>query len=39
MSHLSNTQFLEYWFDRGLEEGLSVEEAVLYAEQKVEEYA
>ena len=38
MSHLSNTQFLEYWFDRGLEEGLSVEEAVIFAEQKTEEY-
>ena len=39
MSHLLNTQFLEYWFDRGLEEGLSVEEAVIFAEQKTEEYA
>jgi hypothetical protein len=39
MSHLSNTQFLEYWFDRGLDEGLSVEEAVIFAEQKVESYS
>ena len=39
MSHLSNTEFLEYWFDRGLDEGLSVEEAVIFAEQKVESYS
>ena len=39
MSHLVNTQFLEYWYDRGLEKGMSTEEAIVYAEQKVEEYA
>jgi len=39
MSHSKNTEFLEYWFEQGLAQGMTEDEAVIFAEQKTEEYA
>ena len=35
MSHITNLQFLEYWFDHYLSLGYDVEQAVLLAEQQL----
>ena len=33
MSHLSNTEFLEYYYNEGIAQGMSEEDAIDYAEQ------
>lgn len=38
MSHLSNTEFLEYYYEEGLSKGMTEDEAVEYAEDKFENY-
>ena len=35
MSHITNQQFLEYWFDHYLSLGYDIEQAVLLAEQQL----
>ena len=32
MSHLGNDQLLEYYFEKGIAQGMSEKEAVIYAE-------
>ena len=38
MSHLGNTEFLEYWFGIGKNLGLTDEQAIEYAESQAESY-
>jgi len=38
MSHLGNDQLLEYFFEQGIAQGMSEEEAVIYAEDEFENY-
>ena len=38
MSHLGNDQLLEYYYDQGIAQGMSIEEAVMYAEDEFENY-
>ena len=38
MSHFANTDFLEYWYNDGLERGMTVDEAVDYADNQTEKY-
>lgn len=38
MSHLSNQEFLEYYYDEGLSKGMTEDEAVEYAEDMFENW-
>jgi hypothetical protein len=38
MSHLKNDQLLEYYFEQGLAQGMTGEQAAIYAEDKFENY-
>lgn len=38
MSHLGNDQLLEYFYEQGIAQGMSIEEAVIYAEDEFENY-
>jgi len=38
MSHLGNTEFLEYWFEEGLNQGMSEDEAADFAYDKTKFY-
>ena len=38
MSHSKNTEFLEYWFDQGLAQGMTEDEAVDFADSKTQDY-
>jgi hypothetical protein len=38
MSHLGNTEFLEYWFEQGLAQGMTEDEAVDFADSKTQDY-
>jgi hypothetical protein len=38
MSHLSNDEFLEYYYEEGISKGMTEEEAQLYAEDKFENF-
>lgn len=38
MSHLGNDQLLEYYFEQGLAQGMTDEQAAIYAEDEFENY-
>ena len=38
MSHLRNTEFLEYWFGQGLAQGMTEDEAIDFADSKFQDY-
>tara|TARA_S200002703_G_scaffold148062_1_gene144377 strand:- start:6 stop:125 length:120 start_codon:yes stop_codon:yes gene_type:complete len=38
MSHLGNTEFLEYWFEEGLNQGMSEDKAADFAHEKTKFY-
>ena len=38
MSHLGNNQLLEYYFEQGLAQGMTGEQAAIYAEDEFENY-
>ena len=38
MSHLSNTEFLEYYYEEGLSKGMTEAQAEEYAEDMFENY-
>ena len=38
MSHLGNTKFLEYWFEQGLAQGMTEDEAADFASSKTQDY-
>jgi len=38
MSHLSHTDFLEYYYDQGLSQGMTEDQAADYADKQTEIY-
>ena len=38
MSHLGNDQLLEHFYEQGIAQGMSIEEAAIYAEDEFENY-